>query len=134
MDTFDYTLTADDALNANTGKGSSIVFEEGETFPALVVRENEDGSVNAQVFVDGAFTLYVQNVTRDGEPVADETETDDAFADGDADVTDAELDAAQARIDSLRAERGQTIPNEADSRHAAPDAPFYPGQQQTPTS
>jgi hypothetical protein len=61
-----YKLTAEDVAKVNEERGyrTASVNEavEGDEYPMVVVRHNDDGSVNGQVFLDGPDTLWVPNV------------------------------------------------------------------------
>jgi hypothetical protein len=76
-----YTLTADDVAKVKEERGyrtaSANEVLEGDQYPMVVVRHNDDGSVNGQVFLDGPDTLWVTSVQLNADAKA-EAEGDDS--------------------------------------------------------
>jgi hypothetical protein len=76
-----YTLTADDVAKVKEERGyktaSANEVLEGDQYPMVVVRHNDDGSVNGQVFLDGPDTLWVTSVQLNADAQA-EAEGDDS--------------------------------------------------------
>lgn len=85
-----YTLTEADVARVKEERGYKTAGAnevlEGDEYPMVVVRQNDDGSVNGQVFLDGPDTLWVTSVDLN---VASNEPPSEPVTDGDSELTPA---------------------------------------------